>query len=82
MLSKKSPWTTLAICGLAVAGLCGGTGCQVTTGGQILPSGYFLQDDVQYYAPGPQFKLSREAAAIKAYEADQSAQQQRSGAAR
>jgi hypothetical protein len=33
--------------------------------GQTLPSGYYLSDDVQYYAPGPEFKLAREAAALK-----------------
>lgn len=27
-------------------------------------------DDVQYFAPGPEFKLSREAAAKKAYKAE------------
>ena len=33
--------------------------------GQTLPSPYYLSDDVQYYAPGPGFKLAREAAALK-----------------
>lgn len=33
-------------------------------GGQTLPSPYHLTDDVQYYAPGPEFKLSNEAAAL------------------
>ncbi len=41
------------------------TGCQVEMAGQTLPSPYFLTDDVQYYAPGPEFKLAREAAAQK-----------------
>ena len=39
------------------------TGCQVDVAGQTLPSPYYLTDDIQYYAPGPEFKLSREAAA-------------------
>jgi hypothetical protein len=39
-----------------------------------LPSPYYLKDDVQYFAPGSEFKLSREAAAMKAYQADQAAQ--------
>ena len=38
-------------------------GCQVEMAGQTLPSPYYLTDDVQYYAPGPEFKLAREAAA-------------------
>jgi hypothetical protein len=41
------------------------TGCQVEMAGQTLPSPYYLTDDVQYYAPGPGFKLAREAAALK-----------------
>ena len=43
------------------------TGCQVDYGGQTLPSGYYLQDDIQYFPAGPEFKLSKEAAAQKAY---------------
>jgi hypothetical protein len=30
----------------------------------------FSGDDIQYFVPGPDFKLSREAAAQKAYKAD------------
>jgi hypothetical protein len=41
------------------------TGCQMDIAGQTLPSGYYQTDDVQYYAPGPEFKLAREAAALK-----------------
>jgi hypothetical protein len=47
------------------------TGCQVDVGGQTLPSPYYMQDDVQYFPPGPEFKLSREAAALKAARAEQ-----------
>jgi len=43
------------------------TGCQVDIGGQTLPSPYYQQDDIQYFPPGPEFKLSREAAAQKAF---------------
>jgi hypothetical protein len=39
------------------------TGCQVELAGQTLPSAYYLDDDIQYYAPGPEMKLAREAAA-------------------
>jgi len=42
-------------------------GCQVDIGGQTLPSAYYLQDDIQYFPAGPEFKLSKEAAAQKAY---------------
>ena len=41
------------------------TGCQSDYAGQTLPSPYYLTDDVQYYAPGPGFKLAREAAAMQ-----------------
>jgi hypothetical protein len=43
------------------------TGCQIDAGGQTLPSAYYLQDDIQYFPAGPEFKLSKEAAAQKAY---------------
>jgi hypothetical protein len=55
----------------------GVTGCQVDVGGQTLPSPYYLTDDVQYYAQGPEFKLSQEAAAMKAYNQEAAKQYQR-----
>ena len=61
--SKKRLWSLLV--GLALLTCLGTTGCQVSTGGQTLPSPYYLSDDVQYYAPGPEMKLSREAAAMQ-----------------
>ena len=59
--------------GLGAVVAIGTTGCQVDVGGQTLPSPYYLTDDVQYYMPGPQMPLSKEAAALKAYN-DQQAQ--------
>ena len=47
------------------------TGCQVDIAGQTLPSGYYLDDDVQYFSPDTEFKLSREAAALKEQSANQ-----------
>ena len=61
----------VALCGLGVVAAVSSTGCQITESGQTLPSAYYLEDDVQYFAPGPEFKLSREAAAMKAYNAEQ-----------
>ena len=52
---------------VAAIGGIGLTGCQVDVGGQTLPSAYYLQDDIQYFPAGPEFKLSKEAAAQKAY---------------
>jgi hypothetical protein len=40
-------------------------GCQIDASGQTLPSPYYLSDDIQYFPPGPGFKLAREAAAQK-----------------
>ncbi|MBL9125547.1 MAG: hypothetical protein JNG90_18055 [Planctomycetaceae bacterium] len=42
------------------------TGCQVDVGGQTLPSPYYLDDDIQYFPAGPEFKLPQEAAAMRA----------------
>lgn len=46
--------------------LVSATGCQVSTNGQTLPSPYYLQDDIQYFPSGPEFKLPIEAAALRA----------------
>ena len=50
--------------GLGLVAIGCGTGCQVDVGGQTLPSPYYMSDDVQYFPPGPEFKLAREAAAM------------------
>ena len=60
----RPPLTLLAGACVLALGL---TGCQVDVGGQTLPSAYYLQDDIQYFPAGPEFKLSKEAAALKAY---------------
>lgn len=54
------------IAGAVITASIGLSGCQTDIAGQTLPSPYYLSDDVQYYAPGPEFKLAREAAALKA----------------
>ena len=76
MKTTSPVWLRTSLCGIGLALLAvGSTGCQVTEGGQTLPSPWYIYDDVQYFAPGPEFKLSREAAAQKAYRADLEAQQ-------
>lgn len=66
MYSKKRSRTyTLLLCGAVALGSIASTGCQSSVGGQTLPSAYFLKDDVQFFPKGPEFKLSREAAALK-----------------
>ena len=77
--SKQVSWRSLAAVFLLPAVmLC--TGCQVEMAGMTLPSAYYLTDDVQYYAPGPEFKLAREAAAMQEQaEAIESEQQEAVG---
>lgn len=60
---RDSRWALALV--LGVVAVAGTTGCQVEYGGQTLPSPYYMQDDIQYYAPGPEFKLAREAAALE-----------------
>jgi len=54
------------VCCLGILATASSVGCQYNVGGQTLPSAYYLTDDVQYFPPGPEFKLAREAAAMKA----------------
>ena len=61
-------WTAV---GLGLVATLGITGCQVDVAGQTLPSPYYMTDDVQYFAPGPEFKLEREAAAQRQARAEQ-----------
>jgi len=49
------------------------TGCQIVENGQTLPSPYYQQDDIQYFAPGPEFPLSNEAAEQQRYRAEEQA---------
>ena len=71
----RNAWLRTILCSLGLAIMVSATGCQVSVGGQTLPSPWYLTDDVQYYAPGTEFKLSREAAAMKAYKAEQELQE-------
>lgn len=57
--------------GLGIAAAVAMTGCQMSIGGQTLPSPYWQTDDVQYFPPGAEFKLAREAASMKAFKQEQ-----------
>ncbi len=71
---RTQHWIQATIGSTLLAGLLGtSTGCQVSVGGQTLPSPYYLLDDVQYDPAGPEFKLSREAAALEAARAQEKA---------
>jgi hypothetical protein len=56
-------WSVQA--GLAVLGLLASTGCQVEYAGMTLPSGKYFYDDVQYFAPGPEFPYANTQAATQ-----------------
>jgi hypothetical protein len=51
------------------------TGCQTYQLGQVLPSPYHLQDDIQYFPKGPQFPLTNELNAMTDAEEDYRASQ-------
>jgi hypothetical protein len=70
----RHPLRTLALA-VGLLASVGLTGCQIESGSQTLPSPYYLTDDVQYHPPGSEFKLAKEAAAMKAYNQDQARQQ-------
>ena len=61
----------LLLCAAALSAV----GCQVEMGGQTLPSPYYMQDDIQYYRPGPEFKLANEAAYMAQFKEQAKAQQ-------
>ncbi len=62
--------------GLGALAALGITGCQSEFGNQTLPSPYYLDNNVQYYPPGPEMKVAREAAAQKAANQEVLQQQQ------
>ncbi len=72
--SGSNGWLKMALCGLGLATALSVTGCQVTVGGQTLPSPYYVEDDVQFFPEGPEFKLSAEAARMQQYRAQQQLQ--------
>lgn len=56
------------------------TGCQTQTnvsgiGGNLPPSSSYVTEGIEYYPTGPKFKLTDEAAAIKAFHEQQAGQQ-------
>ena len=71
-LKRRNPVRVLLL-GLGLLGV-GLTGCQSDFGGQTIPSPYYMYDDVQYFPPGSEFKLKREADAQKAYNEEQAQQ--------
>jgi hypothetical protein len=73
-MATRNQTTRYTLTGLALTlAALSTTGCQIVENGQTLPSPYYLQDDVQYFPPGPEFILTNEAAAQKAYRAEEEA---------
>ena len=68
----KSRLVSAALCVAAAVAACSTTGCQVSIAGQTLPSPYYMNDDIQYFPRGPEFKLQNEAAALKEARAEES----------
>ena len=73
----KKTLLTKAVLSLGLVCMAVSTGCQVDVGGQILPSPYYFDQDISYFPRGPEFKLQREASAMKAYRDEQAAAQER-----
>ncbi len=72
MKSKHTKgWMHALVSAVMLAAAVTSTGCQVSMSGQTLPSPYYYMDDVQYFAPGPEMKLTEEANMMKAYNAEQ-----------
>ncbi len=61
--SKRRLSLVKTLCGFTLLLGVSAVGCQVNVGGQTHPSGYYYDDDLQYFAPGQEFPLSNEAAA-------------------
>ena len=72
---RRHSWRR-ALYSLGVCATLGVSGCQVDIGGQTLRSAHYQKDDIQYFPPGPEFKLTREAAAQKAFKESQVLEEQ------
>lgn len=57
---RRHVWSAIAL-GLVLPA----TGCQVEYAGMTLPSGKYMHDDVQYFAPGPHFPWANTQAATQ-----------------
>ena len=59
-LRRGAAWAALAL-----GWLLPSVGCQVEYAGMTLPSGKYMHDDVQYFAPGPDFPWANTQAATQ-----------------
>lgn len=64
--SRRTDGRRLALwTALSVGWLLPSAGCQVEYAGMTLPSGKYMHDDVQYFAPGPNFPFANTQAATQ-----------------
>lgn len=66
-MKAKSTNTLATLAVVLFAGTALFSGCQVQVAGQTLPSGYYYDDDIQYFPKGSEMKVQKEADAMKAY---------------
>lgn len=64
-MSRPSARRLAAWAALALGWVLPSTGCQVEYAGMTLPSGKYMHDDVQYFAPGPDFPWANTQAATQ-----------------
>jgi hypothetical protein len=64
-LSRLSGRRLAVWAALALGWMLPSTGCQVEYAGMTLPSGKYMHDDVQYFAPGPSFPWANTNAATQ-----------------
>ncbi|AGA25116.1 hypothetical protein [Singulisphaera acidiphila] len=63
--SRRNRQRYAAWAALAIGWLLPSVGCQVEYAGMTLPSGKYMHDDVQYFAPGPNFPMANSQAAAQ-----------------
>lgn len=63
--SRRNSRRCAAWAALAIGWLLPSVGCQVEYAGMTLPSGKYMHDDVQYFAPGPDYPMANTQAAIQ-----------------
>ena len=63
--TNKQRYLNGLLCAVALCAAPLLSGCQVGIAGQTLPSAYYLTDDIKYFPKGHEFKLYREAAALR-----------------